>query len=162
RDLQAEVARAGKTAEPNYDRIPVIGSPWTSSRGWLRWLYTSVAGSMPMQWYIVASSSRGWTGVSSGAPGPPGIVESGTTGCTIPARRWRPRIRQTTESQLTLEEVNDPAVIARCRTQDERVKRNSDWLQAHWAELLPQARGKFVAVAGQEAFIADTADTAWR
>jgi hypothetical protein len=71
-------------------------------------------------------------------------------------------IRQTTESQLTLEEVNDPTVIARCRAQDERVKRNSDWLQAHWAELLPQARGKFVAVAGQEAFIADTADTAWR
>lgn len=29
-------------------------------------------------------------------------------------------------------------------------------------ELLPQARAKFVAVAGQEAFIADSADAAWR
>jgi hypothetical protein len=66
------------------------------------------------------------------------------------------------EPQLTLEEVNDQAAIARSRLQDERARLNSDWLQAHWAELLPQARGKFVAVAGQQAFIADTADTAWR
>lgn len=42
-----------------------------------------------------------------------------------------------------------------------RAKRNSDWLQAHWAELLPQACGKFVAVAGEEAFIADTPEAAW-
>jgi hypothetical protein len=65
------------------------------------------------------------------------------------------------EAQLTLEEVNDPAAIARSQAQNERGKRNSDWLQAHWQALLPQARGKFVAVAGQEAFIADTADAAW-
>jgi hypothetical protein len=72
-------------------------------------------------------------------------------------------IRQlTAEPQLTMEEINDPAAIARCREQDERAKRNSVWLQAHWTVLLPQARGKFVAVAGQEAFIADTAGEAWR
>ncbi|MGH2587026.1 MAG: hypothetical protein ACRDJE_19095, partial [Dehalococcoidia bacterium] len=39
--------------------------------------------------------------------------------------------------------------------------RNSDWLQAHWADVLPQARGRFLAVAGQEAFIADTVEDAW-
>jgi hypothetical protein len=68
----------------------------------------------------------------------------------------------TGEPRLTIEEVNDPAEIARSQRQDQRARQNSDWLQAHWAEILPQARGKFVAVAGQEAFIADTADEAWR
>src|SRR5262245_18089555 len=29
---------------------PVTGSPCTSSRGWLRWLYTNVAGLMPIEW----------------------------------------------------------------------------------------------------------------
>lgn len=62
---------------------------------------------------------------------------------------------------ITIEEVTDPAEVARSRAQDERARRNSDWLQAHWADLLPQARGKFIAVAGQEAFIANTAEEAW-
>ncbi len=65
------------------------------------------------------------------------------------------------DSHLTLEEVNDPDVIARARAQDERFERNSHWLQAHWPDLLPQARGKYLAVAGQEAFIADTPEEAW-
>lgn len=39
--------------------------------------------------------------------------------------------------------------------------RNEEWLEAHWAEVLPQARGKFLAIAGQEAFIADTPAEAW-
>lgn len=72
-------------------------------------------------------------------------------------------IRQsTTEPQLTIEEVTDPAEMARCRDQDERAKRNSDWLRANWSALLPQARDRFLAVAGQEAFIADSAGEAWR
>jgi hypothetical protein len=70
--------------------------------------------------------------------------------------------KQTVEAQLQLVEIDDPATIARSRLQDERAKRNNDWLQAHWSMLLPRARGKFVAVAGQEAFIADTAEEAWR
>ncbi len=65
------------------------------------------------------------------------------------------------DSPIIMEEVTDPAVIARARAQDERFKRNSDWLQAHWADLLPQARGKHLAVAGEEAFIADTPEEAW-
>jgi hypothetical protein len=63
--------------------------------------------------------------------------------------------------QFIIERVADPAEIERHRAQHERARRNSDWLQGHWADLLPQARGKFVAVAGQEAFIADTAEDAW-
>jgi hypothetical protein len=63
--------------------------------------------------------------------------------------------------QITIEEVNDPVEVERYREQREQFQRNSDWVQAHWPELLPQARGKFLAVAGQEPFLADTAAEAW-
>src|SRR5262245_33245712 len=65
------------------------------------------------------------------------------------------------QPKFVIEEVTDPVEVARFREQDAQHKRNSDWLQAHWADVLPQARGKFLAVAGQEAFIADTAEQAW-
>lgn len=65
------------------------------------------------------------------------------------------------ESKFIIEEVTDPVESARHRAEDEQAKRNLDWLQAHWADALPQARGKFLAVAGQEAFIADTPREAW-
>lgn len=66
-----------------------------------------------------------------------------------------------TQPPFTLEEVTDPVAIARSRVQNEQHQRNSEWLQAHWAELLPQAQGKFLAVAGQEAFVADRPEDAW-
>jgi hypothetical protein len=62
--------------------------------------------------------------------------------------------------RFTIEEVTDPVEIARFREHDERARRNSDWLQAHWADVLPQARGRFLAVAGQEAFVADSPEEA--
>jgi hypothetical protein len=65
------------------------------------------------------------------------------------------------DSPIIMEVVTDPAVIARTLAQHERFKRNSDWLEAHWPNLLPQARGKHVAVAGEEAFIADTFEECW-
>ena len=65
------------------------------------------------------------------------------------------------EPACSIEEVSEPHEIARRRAQAERHRRNSEWLQAHWAEVLPQARGKFLAVAGQEPFIADTPAEAW-
>jgi hypothetical protein len=48
------------------------------------------------------------------------------------------------------------------RAWEEQARRNSQWLQTHWDQLLPQALGMFLAVAGEEAFIADTAPGAWR
>jgi hypothetical protein len=63
--------------------------------------------------------------------------------------------------RLIVEEVNDPAEAARCRAQHERGRRNLEWLESHWGDLLPQARGKHLAVAGQEAFIANTPQEAW-
>jgi hypothetical protein len=65
------------------------------------------------------------------------------------------------ENLVTLEIVTDPEELARSRVQHERFKRNSDWLQSHWADLLPQALGKHLVVAGQEAFLADTPEEAW-
>ena len=65
------------------------------------------------------------------------------------------------EPKLIIEEVIDPAEVARVHAVQEQGKRNGDWLQAHWADVLPQAQGKFLAVAGQEAHIADTLDAAW-
>ncbi len=64
------------------------------------------------------------------------------------------------QPRFIIEEVTDPVEIARHLEVDKRARRNSDWLQAHWAELRPQARGRFLAVAGQEAFIADTGEEA--
>ena len=64
-------------------------------------------------------------------------------------------------SNITIEEETDPAKVGRIRENLEHFTRNSDWLASHWPDLLPQARGKFVAVAGQEAFLADTPEAAW-
>jgi hypothetical protein len=69
---------------------------------------------------------------------------------------WVQCVTPMNENHLTFDIETDPERIARSRAQDERFKRNSDWLQAHWPDLLPQARGRFLTVAGQEAFIADT------
>ena len=64
------------------------------------------------------------------------------------------------QPRVIVEEVTDPEETARLRAQDERARRNSDWLQAHWPEIAPRARGRFLAVAGQEAFIADSPEEA--
>jgi hypothetical protein len=66
--------------------------------------------------------------------------------------------RAVTEPTFTIEEVSDPVENARFMAQHEQYKRNSDWLHAHWSELLPQALGEFVAVAGQEPFLADASE----
>lgn len=48
----------------------------------------------------------------------------------IDSMKWPPTILE--------EEVTDPAAIARCQAQCARHRRNSDWLQANWNQLLPQ------------------------
>ena len=60
------------------------------------------------------------------------------------------------ENTMTIEEITDPEEIARrCETRL-AFRANSNWLHSHWDMVLPQAIGKYVAVAGQEAFISDT------
>jgi hypothetical protein len=65
------------------------------------------------------------------------------------------------QARTNLEEVTDPGEIARTHAQHEQARRNSDWLYLHWTDVLPQAYGKFIAVAGQEAFIGETPRAAW-
>jgi hypothetical protein len=65
------------------------------------------------------------------------------------------------EPTLVLEENNDPIEFEKARLQHDRATRNSLWLADHWPDLLPAVRGKYVAVAGQEAFVADTWAEAW-
>jgi hypothetical protein len=65
------------------------------------------------------------------------------------------------EPRMVIEEVTDPEHIARAQAQFVRAKLNGDWLQAHWADVLPRARGRHLAIAGQEPFVADTAEEAW-
>jgi len=60
------------------------------------------------------------------------------------------------EPKLVIEEVTDPVEIARHREQDEQFQRNLDWIESHWSDILPAAYGKYVAVAGQQAFVADS------
>lgn len=55
----------------------------------------------------------------------------------------------------------DATEATQAREQMRRAKKNGDWLQNHWDDVLPQARGRFVAVAGQQAYVADTAEAAW-
>jgi hypothetical protein len=65
--------------------------------------------------------------------------------------------------ELTVTFGNSPtgAEAELIRARQERSRRNSQWLQTHWDQLLPRAFSKFVAVAGAEAFIADTPQQAW-
>jgi hypothetical protein len=57
---------------------------------------------------------------------------------------------------IIMEEVTDPAELARARAQQERFDRNAAWLQAHATEVYPLYRGKCICIAGEELFAADT------
>jgi hypothetical protein len=59
------------------------------------------------------------------------------------------------EPKFTIEVIDDPVRNAETRSIVEAFDKNVDWLSSHWAEVLPAAYGKYVAVAGQQAFIAD-------
>lgn len=63
--------------------------------------------------------------------------------------------------RAVMEEITDPAELTRARAQDERHRCNQEWLEAHWGILLPDARGKVIAVAGRQAFIAATPAEVW-
>jgi hypothetical protein len=65
------------------------------------------------------------------------------------------------KSRIVIEEVDDPAAAERLREAHEHSERNLTWLVGHWPDSLPAALGQFVAVAGQEAFIAADSLVAW-
>ena len=58
---------------------------------------------------------------------------------------------------LTMLEVTEPEENARAMAQRQRFRKNSDWLQAQIPHVYAQHRGKFICVAGQGIFVAETA-----
>jgi hypothetical protein len=69
-------------------------------------------------------------------------------------------LQQPGASPFVLEEVTDPAELAKARARWERFDRNAAWLQAHAHEAYSQNRGKYLCIAGEELFVADTAPEA--
>lgn len=59
------------------------------------------------------------------------------------------------EPKFTIEVIDDPVRNAKTRAAAEAFGKNFDWLHSHWDDVLPTARGKYVAVTGQQAFIAE-------
>ena len=61
---------------------------------------------------------------------------------------------------MTVEEIADPELAARLRRQAAQFRRNREWLALRTHEVCSQHRGRHVAVAGEELFVADTSDQA--
>ncbi|MGL4554566.1 MAG: hypothetical protein ACRC33_25665 [Gemmataceae bacterium] len=57
---------------------------------------------------------------------------------------------------MIIEEVTDPAEVAMYQAVFAAAHLNRRWLEANWSAVLPQAFDEYLAVAGQEPFIADT------
>src|SRR5687768_15088925 len=60
----------------------------------------------------------------------------------------------------SMETVDDPAQIQGHRVQLMRFKKNVDWLERNAAGVYRDYRGMCICVAGQELFVADTAEAA--
>lgn len=61
---------------------------------------------------------------------------------------------------VVMEEVTDAEEIAKARAQRESFDRNAACLQKHIPEVYSQHRGRCICVAGEELFVADTAEEA--
>jgi hypothetical protein len=62
---------------------------------------------------------------------------------------------------VVIEEVTDPQELAEARARRTRFDRNETWLQAHAAEIYRCHRGRYICIAGNELFVADTPDGAY-
>lgn len=61
---------------------------------------------------------------------------------------------------VTMTVVTDAEEVAAFRARQARVDRNAEWLPTHASEIYRQHRGKHICIAGQEVFVADTAQQA--
>ncbi len=57
---------------------------------------------------------------------------------------------------LVMYEVTDPEELARANAQRERFAKNLAWLEPRVPQIYAQNRGKYIVVAGQELFVADS------
>jgi hypothetical protein len=64
---------------------------------------------------------------------------------------------QAADSPVVMENVTDLEELARARMRHKRFDRNLAWYQAHALELGAAFRGQHICIAGEEVFVADTA-----
>ena len=57
---------------------------------------------------------------------------------------------------IEIEELTDVEELAKARRQREQFDRNAVWLQTHLADVYAHHRGKYICIAGEELFAADT------
>src|SRR5215475_11153692 len=63
--------------------------------------------------------------------------------------------------KVVMEEVTDPAELARAQAQRERYDRNWAWFKARATEVYERFRGQCVVIAGEEIYATDGPETAW-
>ena len=61
---------------------------------------------------------------------------------------------------IAIEEITDPAELAEAQAQREQFDRNAVWLHTHAAEIYPKYRSQCICIAGEELFVAATANEA--
>lgn len=69
-------------------------------------------------------------------------------------------VTQGTLQPIVMEEVSDPAEVSGARIRRAMFDRNFEWLANHASEVYEKYRGKHIAVAGEEAFAANTPEEA--
>lgn len=62
------------------------------------------------------------------------------------------------QMSVVMEEITDPIQLEEARVRRERFERNWAWFDAHAAEIYVSHRGKCLCIAGEELFVADTAE----
>ena len=68
--------------------------------------------------------------------------------------------QQPSDSKIEMFVVTDEAELREAQERHEQFKQNSDWLQANVPEVYSKHRGRFICIAGQELFVADTVQDA--
>jgi hypothetical protein len=63
-------------------------------------------------------------------------------------------------NEVVMEVITDPEILASANAQWEQAERNSEWLAAHAEKVYQAHRGRYICVAGQELFAADTVEEA--
>ena len=62
---------------------------------------------------------------------------------------------------IVMQEVTEPQELAEARARRNRFDRNEAWLQARAAETYKCHRGRYICIAGEELFVADTPEAAY-
>lgn len=61
---------------------------------------------------------------------------------------------------IQMRDINDAQEMNQAQEQRTQFDRNSQWLQENIADIYAKHRGKCICIAGQEVFVADTAQAA--